>query len=504
MSRPYLRTELCDMLGIEYPVFSAGMGPVAGGAEPVAKAELVAAVSEAGGLGVIGGVAYSPEDLRAEINKVRAKTDKPFGVDLLLASNFLEKAGTGPTSATVPTRDLVPAETRDALRKMAEHLGIEWIEAPPPEPSWPVPEGKSYAGAQMEVLLEEKVPVFASGLGSPAPFSRALKDAGIKIVSLVGNARAARRVADGGADIVVAQGTEAGGHTGKIGTLALLPQVMDAVAPLPVVAAGGDGTVHEVVNALAGSGGALGVIPAGTANVWAGEVALPRSPERALALVASGWRAHLDLGEAALPAGRGRRRFLLMAGAGVDGSVVRAMHGRRTAKRLGGRAAFGPAIAATALGARPLPVRITAGRRELHRELWLAVCGNTRSYTGVLQLTSDARADDGALDLLLLSGAGRRRQAALIARSLRGSLHRRRAPGIDYLRRQELAIALEPGAAAPLEVQADGEPLATVHPGDEITLRALPGALVAVLPRRPTPLLARSPGAPRAAPHAGR
>ncbi len=271
-----------------------------------------------------------------------------------------------------------------------------------------------------------------------------------------------------------------------------------------VVAAGGDGTVHEVVNALAGSGGALGVIPAGTANVWAGEVALPRSPERALALVASGWRAHLDLGEAALPAGRGRRRFLLMAGAGVDGSVVRAMHGRRTAKRLAGRAAFGPAIAATALGARPLPVRITAGRRELHRELWLAVCGNTRSYTGVLQLTSDARADDGALDLLLLSGAGRRRQAALIARSLRGSLHRRRAPGIDYLRRQELAIALEPGAAAPLEVQADGEPLATVHPGDEITLRALPGALVAVLPRRPTPLLARSPGAPRAAPHAGR
>ena len=265
MSSPFLRTELCDMLGIEYPVISAGMGPVAGGAEPVATANLVAAVSEAGGLGVIGGVAYSPDDLRAEINKVRAKTDKPFGVDLLLASNFLEKAGSGPTSATVPTRDLVPAETRDALKKMAENLGIEWIDAPPepPERSW-VPEGQSYAGAQIEVLLEEKVPVFASGLGSPAPFSRALKDAGIKIISLVGNSRAASRVADGGADIVVAQGTEAGGHTGKIGTLALLPQVMDAVAPLPVVAAGG----------VADGRGLAAVIAAGAIGAWCGTVFL--------------------------------------------------------------------------------------------------------------------------------------------------------------------------------------------------------------------------------------
>ncbi len=260
MSRPFLRTELCDMLGIEYPVFSAGMGPVAGGAEPVARADLAAAVSEAGGLGVIGGVAYSPEDLRAEIRKVRAKTDKPFGVDLLLASNFLEKAGSGPTSATTPTRDLVPPETRDALRKMAESLGIEWIEAPPPAPSWVVPEGQSYAGAQMEVLLEERIPVFASGLGSPAPFAGALRDAGIKIVSLVGNARAARRVAEGGADIVVAQGTEAGGHTGKIGTLALLPQVMDAVAPIPVVAAGG----------VADGRGLAAVIAAGAIGAWCG------------------------------------------------------------------------------------------------------------------------------------------------------------------------------------------------------------------------------------------
>ena len=283
------------------------------------------------------------------------------------------------------------------------------------------------------------------------------------------------------------------------GDAELLTSEALAAGASTVVAAGGDGTIHEVVNALSGSDATLAVIPCGTANVWAGEVALPTSPERALALVASGWRARLDLGEASLPGDRGARRFLLMAGAGLDGSVVRAMHGRRTAKRLGGRAAFGPAIAAAALGARPLPVRISAGRRELHRELWLAVCGNTRSYAGLLELTADARADDGALDLLLLSGSGRRRQATLAARSLRGALHRRRAPGIDYLRRQALVIALDAEAPAPLEVQADGEPLGAVHPGQELALRALPGAILAALPRRPTPLLAASP-APRRSP----
>ena len=83
MSRPTLRTELCDRVGVEYPVILAGMGPVAGTGDPVATADLVAAVSNAGGLGVLGGVAYSPDRLREEIRKIRSLTDKPFGVDLL-------------------------------------------------------------------------------------------------------------------------------------------------------------------------------------------------------------------------------------------------------------------------------------------------------------------------------------------------------------------------------------------------------------------------------------
>jgi diacylglycerol kinase (ATP) len=265
-----------------------------------------------------------------------------------------------------------------------------------------------------------------------------------------------------------------------------------------VVAAGGDGTIHEVVNGLAGSGTALGVVACGTANVWAGEAGLPASPERALALVANGWRARLDLGEVEgiedLDGTRQLSRyFLLMCGLGLDGTVVRAMHGRRSAKRLLGRAAFAPAIARTAFCAQPLPVRITAGRRELHRELLQAVAGNTRGYGGLLRLTGDARADDGMLDLLVLSGAGRRRQAELVARALRGGLHRRRAPGVDYLRESTLAITLDTAARAALEVQADGEHLGAVPPGGELRLRTARGTLVALLPRRASAFLAASP-----------
>jgi len=258
MSRPTLRTELCDRLGIEYPVILAGMGPVAGVGAPVATAELAAAVSNAGGLGVLGGVAYSPDALRAEIQKVRSLTDKPFGVDLLLSPNFLvprsrsAKGSAGRSAEQERPAVKLPAAHVAALHKIADDLQIEWKQAPPAAtgPSW-VPEGQSYAGAQMEVVIEQEVPVFASGLGSPAPFADVLKKHGTTIISLVGTVRAARQVAEGGADFVVAQGTEAGGHTGRIGTLALLPQVMDAVAPVPTIAAGGIASGRALAGAIA-------------------------------------------------------------------------------------------------------------------------------------------------------------------------------------------------------------------------------------------------------------
>ena len=270
MGNTVLHTPLCDLLGIEYPVILAGMGPVAGGVMgPVATRQLAAAVSNAGGLGVIGGVAYGPDELRREIRALREATDKPFGVDLLFSENFQQPAR---GDERMPGRELVPAQTRDALQRIAERLGIEWKEDPNEPRRLSVPPGKSYVGAQMEVVLDEKVPVLASGLGSPGPWVRDLHAYGAKVIALVGNVRGARRVARDGVDVIVAQGTEAGGHTGKIATLALLPQVIDAVAPIPVVAAGGvaDGRALAAVLAM----GAIGAW-CGTAFLVAEEANQP-------------------------------------------------------------------------------------------------------------------------------------------------------------------------------------------------------------------------------------
>ena len=195
-----LRTPLCDLLGIRYPICQAGMGWVA-------RSELAAAVSEAGGLGVIAAAHGSPADLRAEIRRVRDKTDKPFGVDILFAT-------------TRTTGDETERFT-DAVK------------------GW------------MDVALDEKVPVVIAGLGNPEPFTAEAHKTGMKIMALCGNVKQGRDHAATGVDVVIAQGHEAGGHTGRIAGLVLIPAVVDAVAPKPVLAAGGIADGRGLVAALA-------------------------------------------------------------------------------------------------------------------------------------------------------------------------------------------------------------------------------------------------------------
>ncbi|HKS90517.1 MAG TPA: nitronate monooxygenase, partial [Tepidiformaceae bacterium] len=255
----------------------AGMGPVAGGLTgPVATAPLAAAVSNAGGLGVLGGAGFGPDKLREEIAKIRSMTDKPFGVDLLLPSNFMGGAASGEMPRD--PRELIPAETTAALKKMASDLGLEWKEAPRSnEAPRPRRAGGGMSDDQMEVVIEEKIPVFASGLGNPAQWVPRLKANGTKVLSLVGNVKNAKRVRDAGADVVVAQGTEAGGHTGRIATLALVPQVVDAVSPTPVVAAGGIADGRGLAAALAM--GAIGVW-CGTAFLVSDEANQPETQKQ--------------------------------------------------------------------------------------------------------------------------------------------------------------------------------------------------------------------------------
>jgi enoyl-[acyl-carrier protein] reductase II len=171
-----IRTPLCDMLGIEHPIMLAGMGGVS-------YAELAAAVSNAGGFGTLGMAGRSHAEIADEIQKTRDLTDKPFGVDLL---------------AAVP----------ESLERTAD------------------------------LIIEGGAKAFISGLGVPPPhLVKKFHDAGLKVMNVNGTVKHAKSAESGGLDAVVAQGTEAGGHTGRVAGLALIPQIVDAVK-IPVIAAG--------------------------------------------------------------------------------------------------------------------------------------------------------------------------------------------------------------------------------------------------------------------------
>ena len=170
-----LKTPLCDLLGIEKPVFQGGMAWIA-------DASLAAAVSEAGGLGIIAAMNANADWLRDQIHELRRRTDKPFGVNVMLMSPFADEVA--------------------------------------------------------QVVIDEKVPVVVTGAGNPRKYMPAWIGAGIKVIPVVASVALAKLVARAGASAVVAEGTESGGHIGELTTMVLVPQVVDAV-DIPVLAAGG-------------------------------------------------------------------------------------------------------------------------------------------------------------------------------------------------------------------------------------------------------------------------
>jgi nitronate monooxygenase len=240
--RPVLRTELCDVLGVEYPIIQSGMGGVAG-------PELAAEVCNAGGLGVIAGLLTGPDQLRAAIRELRERTDRPFGVNLLLLPEVWDPQ---PTSGL---DDELVERVHAIANRLREDLGLEPLTERPPT----VPQ---LVDAAFDVIVEERVPVFSAGLGDPGPDVTArLHEAGIRTVVMVTNSGDALRAVDSGADVVVAQGMEAGGHRSHfemppektlrdLGTFTLVPEVVDAV-DVPVVAAGGVIDGRGLVAALA-------------------------------------------------------------------------------------------------------------------------------------------------------------------------------------------------------------------------------------------------------------
>ena len=260
MGKRKLRTKLCDILGIEYPILSAGMGPSLVGEKTGATVELVAAVSEAGGCGVLGAAGFTVEVMREQIREIKKLTDKPFGVDILLPKRNVEM---GDQPFTEGQEFLLS----ELIEKRLPKTHYDWLMKIKEEMNLPDIESKIRAGgttsrpnASVKACIEEGVPLFCAGLGNPGFMVEDAHAAGMKVLGISGNTKNAGRIARSGADLVVAQGHEAGGHTGRIGSLALWPQAVDAAAPTPVLAAGGIGDGRGLAAALA----------VGCVGVWVG------------------------------------------------------------------------------------------------------------------------------------------------------------------------------------------------------------------------------------------
>lgn len=262
------RTPLTDLLGIEVPILQSGMGRVAG-------PELAAEVSRAGGLGILAGLRLGADELRRQIRRLRERTDRPFGVNLWLHPEVETPVDPGAIPA-----DLVHT-VQGTLNRFRERLGLpSTLERPAGLPD--------VVAEAFETILEERVPVFSIGLGDPGlERVRRCHERGIKVIAMAATVEDARALAASGVDAIVAQGGEAGGHRStwvkrnspaEVGTLALVPQVVDAVA-VPVIAAGGIADGRGLLASLAL--GAAGVM-LGTRFVATRESQAPEFWKRAL------------------------------------------------------------------------------------------------------------------------------------------------------------------------------------------------------------------------------
>ncbi|MFN8544452.1 MAG: nitronate monooxygenase [Candidatus Binatia bacterium] len=246
MAKDPLRTKLCDMLGIEFPVIAF-----------THCKDVVASVTNAGGFAVLGEAMHTADEIAADINWIRSRVgDKAFGIDLVLPSSV-------PPAGTL---DELLAKIPETHRKFAQGIK-ERYDVPAPKGEQALHQwgglNQEMARKQLDVLLDMRVPVFTSGLGSPAFILKAAHERGIKVFGLVGKARQAKKEAEAGVDAIIAQGYDAAGHTGPVGTFSIVPEVCAVAGDVPVIAAGGVTTGRHLAAALC-----LGAVGVWTGTLW--------------------------------------------------------------------------------------------------------------------------------------------------------------------------------------------------------------------------------------------
>src|SRR5215472_15549901 len=261
-----LRTPICDRFGIEYPVF--GFTP---------SEHVAAAISRAGGMGVLGCVRYNDAaELESALTWMDANTDgRPYGVDIVMPAKIPAEG------SQIDLAGLIPAGHRDFVEQTLLRLGVPPLAADEDRRDGVLGWLHSVARSHVEVALAHPVKLIANALGSPPDdVIDAAHERGIAVAALAGKAEHAVRHVQRGVDIVVAQGYEAGGHTGEIASMVLVPEVVDAVGQqVPVLAAGGIGSGRQIVAAIA----------LGAAGVWMGSAWLT-TQEYALGSGVSGVR----------------------------------------------------------------------------------------------------------------------------------------------------------------------------------------------------------------------
>jgi len=247
-----VHNELCGRLGIEFPIFAF-----------THCRDVVAAVSTAGGFGVLGAVGFSPEELETELEWLDDHVgDHPYGVDIVIPGKYEGMGKLDPAKLEAELRAMVPQGHRDFAKKLLADHGVPEIDGGPRREllGWTA----ATAAPQVEVILAHpKVRLVANALGTPPPdvIGKA-HDRGLLVAALAGSVTHAQRHRDAGVDVVICQGSEGGGHTGDVGSIVLWPEVIDAVAPLPVLAAGGVGSGRQMAAAMV----------MGAAGVWTGSL----------------------------------------------------------------------------------------------------------------------------------------------------------------------------------------------------------------------------------------